>query len=257
MVVNFCSAGNDESKVRRSTIHDSWWDQSGRLAESSAGPSMELWDEIMDYLAAHPSEAGYLVDLKSASQSYIFRSISVRNLPGVSAPIVAERLLQLLTASPHLIQYVRELEVFHGDSEVMRSVAQIPWTSVYQLTLGPVDPTPGSLILEVVAVLVGLSSLRSLVFRSGRWDASQYFHIFASCASGVKHLTFLSCRISPAVLHVMPKTAAKPTYLGIGLASAEDPSSGLSFGARAVHSPPRASLTRCLVLQGSSGSDPS
>jgi hypothetical protein len=86
----------------------------------------------------------------------------------VAATIIAERLLDLLMASPHLIPYVRELEVNHGDFRVVQFVAQVPWSSVDQLTLGLMDPGTGDVILDKVAGLVGLSSLHSLVFRLGR-----------------------------------------------------------------------------------------
>jgi hypothetical protein len=59
---------------------------------------------------------------------------------------------------------------------------------------GPVWINSHWVILDKVAGLVGLSSLHSLVFRLGRWDAAQLSRIFASYSLGIKRLTtFAAC----------------------------------------------------------------
>ncbi|KAJ7221279.1 hypothetical protein GGX14DRAFT_429378, partial [Mycena pura] len=194
----------------------------------------EIWDEIVDHLAlACRAEAMDMEDLKSASligrcfvsrpQSHIFRSISVQNMPRVTARVLAERLLDLMSSSPHLIRYVQALQIHSGDSVTLHSVAQIGWSHVYQLTLGGVEAASGSVVLEKLTILVSLSSLRSLVFRIGHWDAALLCNIFARCTTGVKRFTFVHCnpaRLSaPFVPSAVPSTLARPTHIFLSASS--------------------------------------
>ncbi|KAJ7605892.1 hypothetical protein FB45DRAFT_1041807 [Roridomyces roridus] len=184
----------------------------------------EIWDEIVDQIAGF-EERMHMADLKSTSlasrcfvprvQSYIFRSISIETLNGESG-VLAERLLNMMTSSPHLIPHVQDLHVYTGDVRSLSAVAQIPWSNVYQLTLGSMEAAAGSVVLAKVATLVGLPSLRSLVFRIGRWDATHLCNIFTSCTA-VKRLTFVQCFSYPLAVPstppAMPATLARPTSL--------------------------------------------
>ncbi|KAJ7604262.1 hypothetical protein FB45DRAFT_1070635 [Roridomyces roridus] len=117
----------------------------------------EIWDEIVDYTAGDFHEKTHLAELKSASlasrcfvsraQLYIFRSISIHHSPTAEPGVLAERLLNVMTSSPHLIPHVQDLHVYDGDAKILHSVAQIPWSNVLQLTLGAVEAAAGSSIL--------------------------------------------------------------------------------------------------------------
>ncbi|KAJ7604266.1 hypothetical protein FB45DRAFT_62542 [Roridomyces roridus] len=183
----------------------------------------EIWDEILDYMADH---FNHKMDMKSASlasrwlvpraQFYIFRSISIHHSSPAEPGVLAERLLNVMTSSPHLIPHVQDLHVYAGDAESLDAVAQIPWSNVLQLTLGSVEAASGSTILQDVAKLVGLPSLRGLVFRNGDWDPTHLCNIFASCTS-VKRLIFVQCYpprlTAPFVPPATLVTSARPEYI--------------------------------------------
>ncbi|KAJ7460032.1 hypothetical protein B0H11DRAFT_2058563 [Mycena galericulata] len=201
---------------------------------SSTLLAQEIWDEIVDHLAGDRfDEAMHMADLQSASlicrssvlraQSHIFRCVSVRIKPQAAARVFAERLLNLMTASPHLIQLVKGLEIYNGDSETLHAVARIHWSHVYQLTLGPVEASSGTVVLENATVLVGLPSLRSLVFRIGGWEAAHLYNIFASCPSGLKRFTFIQCNpthiSAPSVQPTVPTMRARQTHIFLSSSS--------------------------------------
>ncbi|KAJ7604263.1 hypothetical protein FB45DRAFT_1013615 [Roridomyces roridus] len=97
----------------------------------------------------------------------------------------------------------------------------IPWSNVLQLTLGSMEAAAGSTILQNVAKLVGLASLRGLVFRIGRWDPTHLCNIFASCTS-VKRLIFVQCWPPPLTAPFVQSavTFARPEFITF---SASDP----------------------------------
>ncbi|KAJ7605791.1 hypothetical protein FB45DRAFT_1041872 [Roridomyces roridus] len=193
--------------------------------DSSTLFPQEIWDEIVDQIAGF-EERMHMADLRSASlasrcfvpraQSYIFRSLSIETVNGTEPGVLAERLLNTMTCSPHLIPHVHDLHVYMGDVRSLSAVAQIPWSHVYHLTLGSMAAAAGSIVLAKVATLIGLPSLRGLVFRIGRWDATHLCNIFASCTD-VKRLTFVQCFSSPLAVPftppAMPTTLARPTSL--------------------------------------------
>ncbi|KAJ7617247.1 hypothetical protein FB45DRAFT_933727 [Roridomyces roridus] len=188
--------------------------------------AQELWDEIIDCLAARPSGVGHLAVLRSASlinrscvgraQSYIFYSISLG--VGQSAETVAARLRLLMTLSPHLIQYVHKLEIQGGGIQVWAAIAAIPWSHVDQLILNRVGGS--SIIIERIGVLAGLRSLRSLILRSiVEWEVSDYSDVIRR-ATGVRKITFVQCGIHrPKTPWARDGTVARPTYLGLSPAS--------------------------------------
>ncbi|KAJ7619695.1 hypothetical protein FB45DRAFT_931437 [Roridomyces roridus] len=177
--------------------------------------AQELWDEIVDHLQ------GRTDDLKSLSlthrrflpraQSHTFRSITVWNARKAGAGGIARRLLDVMTSSPHLIRHVQILNVFAGDPKSLQSLARIPWSHVDQLTLMPMAAEA----LGYAGILVGMPSLRSLVFRPYTWDTTFLFNIFAQCAPGVKVFTFVDYTPTskPTPSTALTTTCVKPTHL--------------------------------------------
>ncbi|KAJ7605214.1 hypothetical protein FB45DRAFT_1145008 [Roridomyces roridus] len=190
---------------------------------STARFPQELWDEIIDQMAGNFDEHHNMAHLKCASlaarcfvqraQIYIFRSISIQKSPPMEPIVHAERLLDVMAWSPHLIPYVQYLHVHAGDSRSLYAIAQVAWSNGLQLTLTSVKAAAGSIALESVAKLVGLPSLRGIVFSSGEWDATHLCNIFASCTSA-KRLTFVQCQpgplVAPFVPPTMPDTLVRP-----------------------------------------------
>ncbi|KAJ7604264.1 hypothetical protein FB45DRAFT_880847 [Roridomyces roridus] len=191
------------------------YSQVSPLSHASSLLPQEIWDEIVDQLAAgdfHETKELKSLCLAgrcfvSRAQFHIFHSIWISYHPptAVVTGVRAQRLLNVMTSesSPHLIPYVQDLHIYAGDAKSFHSVAQIPWSNVLQLTLFTVEAASGSSLLQDVAKLVGLPSLRGLVFCTGCWDATHLCNIFPTAP----------CLATPFVPPATPVTFARPEYI--------------------------------------------
>ncbi|KAJ7105715.1 hypothetical protein C8R44DRAFT_942943 [Mycena epipterygia] len=174
-------------------------------------PVQELWDHIIDLLRGSPK------DLKTCSlvcrsfvaraQSHTFRQILFHD----ANRELASRVATVLSASPHIISYVRFLFIGRCDTETVSPLAQVPWSNVDSMTFTNFTVlTPGGVALECVRELVSLPCLRNLSIHGDKWTAEQLFSVFAHCTRGLERINFYNCVPEPSPAPPIPQEVQRP-----------------------------------------------
>ncbi|KAJ7844905.1 hypothetical protein B0H14DRAFT_3868195 [Mycena olivaceomarginata] len=150
----------------------------------------EIWDEILDYL--HSSRKDLLSSalacraLTPGAQKHLFYCIQL------DSGLKASQLVQILSSSPHLIAYIRDLEINPYNSETLTPIAQVPWSRVSAISLvkrGDAEEPA----LELLLPLISLPTLRRVSIRDGPWDTLHLRAVLANCSPHVTTLAFLAC----------------------------------------------------------------
>lgn len=136
----------------------------------------ELWDRIIDLAPLEDMSSCSLVcaSFAARAQSRLF------HMAYIGGRDRAERLVTLLSFSPHLIQRIRTLIVGGCGSDILDLMSSIPWSHLEALVLHHSygRDTPA---LDQIYSLVGLPSLRTLTLAGGRWQAEHLLAIFDHC----------------------------------------------------------------------------
>ncbi|KAJ6538061.1 hypothetical protein B0H19DRAFT_1382637 [Mycena capillaripes] len=167
----------------------------------------ELWDEILDYLARCPSAllATALVcrAFVVRSQMLLFRSIHIAHSP---FPVAANQLVNILTRSPHLIDYICELWIGSCDAETLAPIVNLPWSRLSAIHFAR-HHTEERLAVDQITAFVSLPTLHQLSFRSA-WDQNDIHTILASCNRGIFNVGFWV--FPPPTLYDPPLTSNSP-----------------------------------------------
>ncbi|KAJ6538037.1 hypothetical protein B0H19DRAFT_1270408 [Mycena capillaripes] len=149
----------------------------------------ELWDEILDCLAQCPSAllATALVcrAFVGRSQMLLFRSTHIARPP---FPVAANQLANILTRSPHLINYIYELWIGRCDAETLAPIVHLPWSRLSAIHFAR-HHTEERLAVDQITAFVSLPTLHQLSFYSA-WDQHDLHTILASCNRGIINVGF-------------------------------------------------------------------
>ncbi|KAJ7827390.1 hypothetical protein B0H13DRAFT_2439541 [Mycena leptocephala] len=172
--------------------------------------NQETWDAILDHL--HDSTT----DLKSSAvvcrafvsrtQMHLFHSVKVdgeRSRPWHSSrpnsrchqTMSATRLAELLSHSPHLICYVRDLYIGNCHIQTLAAMLQIPWSRLHVIFFvgNQLQDSQKPEVLALIGSLVSLPTVRKLAFHSMFWESAHLHTILSRCNTEVHSLTFESC----------------------------------------------------------------
>lgn len=153
--------------------------------------AQELLDLIVDYLHTSPISlrSCALVSSRfvSRSQYHCFRCIYLRP----NDTTATKRLDAVLTFSPHLLWYIRQLDINQYDLESLHFVARIPWSRLSKLTLHwhNREPLPAQ-VLELLKRIVGFPTICVLEF-GGSWQSVPLWQMFMHCCPGLDTLNFV------------------------------------------------------------------
>ncbi|KAJ7664202.1 hypothetical protein B0H17DRAFT_1211377 [Mycena rosella] len=135
-----------------------------------------MWDKIIDYHDQSPN------DLKS----FIV----------VNTKIQANRLIDFLSSSPHLI----------------------PWSHLDALWLGHYSSRSQGPDLEKRHRLVGIPSVHWITFQGDRWEAEHLLSVFAHCTSGLDRVDFCACdAVIPVAAPPLSPAARRPVIRHVAL----------------------------------------
>ncbi|KAJ7133459.1 hypothetical protein C8R44DRAFT_870851 [Mycena epipterygia] len=115
-----------------------------------------------------------------AAQLQLFRAISI------TSSSLWWRLKQTLDASPHLIQYIRRLEIYSGRLSVS-SISNFPFTRVEHVFIEHGRDLYMDRLIEV-RQLLSWQSLRRVHIQCAFMELSDFLHLWDCCAPGIRHL---------------------------------------------------------------------
>ncbi|KAJ7488354.1 hypothetical protein FB451DRAFT_1553761 [Mycena latifolia] len=166
----------------------------------------EILDNCIEFLCDSP------LDLRAcalvshawlcAAQPRLFRKISI----GSAKPLWKlrkhwDRFRTILDSSPHLIGYIRHLDLhpLHLSAETLTAVCTFPFTRLRELSIFEFTASPAAQI--ALQQLFSLSTLRRarIICVFGHPSAIQ--QIFERCAPGLKHLELLCSQAPGSVSH--------------------------------------------------------
>ncbi|KAF7341373.1 hypothetical protein MVEN_01873800 [Mycena venus] len=173
----------------------------------------ELWDEVLDHLCNSRkdllSSALVCRAFVGRAQMHLFRSIIIASLRHQTT-LSAAQLAEIISRSPHLIDYISELYVGRCDVETLTPLVHILWSRVSAISLAHSDEgqVPA---LDLIGTLVSLPTLRKISFHSNAWEADHLRAVLAGCNPCVISLAFHTC--SPELLPPNTEnTLAPPPY---------------------------------------------
>ncbi|KAK6971961.1 hypothetical protein R3P38DRAFT_3297416 [Favolaschia claudopus] len=140
----------------------------------------ELWDEIICFVSHRPSlESVALVcrTFVASAQQKLFDKITIRDgeitrrdevtidRTAITGAVVAGGLAELLTSSPHLLVYIKELDVDSRHTGCFAILSGIQWTHLRTISFRNISRIPG-LAMPSMETLASIPSLRKLEI----WD---------------------------------------------------------------------------------------
>ncbi|KAF7360851.1 hypothetical protein MSAN_01114500 [Mycena sanguinolenta] len=156
----------------------------------------ELWDEIIDYL--HDSRPTLLScalvcrALVVRAQTHLFRSIVVASHRHPTT-ISVTHLAEILSLSPHLIDYVCDLYIGRCDAATLMPIVVIAWSRMSAISFVHSSEEPVAPALDLLSALVSLPTLRKILFYSNAWTADNLCVALTACNPGISALAFHSC----------------------------------------------------------------
>ncbi|KAF7372436.1 hypothetical protein MVEN_00104900 [Mycena venus] len=199
--------------------------------EASSLAVQEIWDQVLDHLAAHS-------DLKScalvcrvfvlSAQALLFHYVRTHLagrqmsscLNGRPFPLTmsTNRLSDFASQAPHLIDHIRELSIVECDGETLAPIVEISWSRLRAITferalsreMGLLAADADAVVL--VSALVALPTLREISF-SSFYCGSELLTILAKCGAQVCSLKFDHSDISDTALtHAHAPLPSDPRY---------------------------------------------
>ncbi|KAJ7488358.1 hypothetical protein FB451DRAFT_1553763 [Mycena latifolia] len=144
-----------------------------------------------------------------AAQPRVFRKISIGSAkPPCNFRRRWDRFQTILDSSPHLIGYIRRLDLhpLHLTAETLTAVCTFPFTRLRELSIFEFMSWPAAQI--ALQQLFSLSTLRRARIMCTFHHPSAVQQIFERCAPGLKHLELQCCQflssLSPPSLHRSP-----------------------------------------------------
>ncbi|KAF8191007.1 hypothetical protein K438DRAFT_1970754 [Mycena galopus ATCC 62051] len=164
----------------------------------------ELWDEIVDCL--HDSRTDLLASalvcraFVARAQMHLFRSIVIASHRHQTT-VSGTQLLEILSSSPHLIDYIYDLYIGRCDPATLTPIVQIAWSRISTISLVHSDDEQAEPALELIWSLASLSTLQKIAFYSNGWTADHLRTVLTDCNPGVSNLAFHTCspEISPSI----------------------------------------------------------
>ncbi|KAF7302388.1 hypothetical protein HMN09_00872500 [Mycena chlorophos] len=130
----------------------------------------------------------------------------------------AEKLLDILESAPHLVSYIRRLDLEDCTTELLAVVASRSWSSLEILHLQSIPPAHEG-CLQDIQRLVSTPSLQylELWFQYGAWNTNYFIHILAHTSAALTELELSLCNVAhpsfvspePQYLRHRPQTPPK------------------------------------------------
>ncbi|KAJ6524904.1 hypothetical protein DFH09DRAFT_1189192 [Mycena vulgaris] len=178
----------------------------------------EIWDEILDHVHSRKdlkSSALVCRAFVSRTQMHLFHSITI--LPHLTTPGTANpsRVVGLLSSSPHLVDYVRDLYMDGCDAEILGRIAQIAWSRLRSITFAQSKYWRGTLPLVSIYHLVSLPTLRKISFHFFNFetlttDPNFLRTLLGNCRAGICDLRFSACYLPDRETPLVQSDSLRP-----------------------------------------------
>ncbi|KAJ7909150.1 hypothetical protein B0H13DRAFT_2015103 [Mycena leptocephala] len=195
---------------------------------ASSLPVQEIWDEVLDYL--HDARKDLLFSalvcrsFVARAQRHLFHSIVIASNRHQTT-IAATELAEILSSSPHLIDYICDLYIGECDLETLTPIVQVAWSRLRTISLVH-DDEGRTLALNLICTLVSLPALRHISFHGNMWESNQLHIVLASCNPSVFSLVFRAC--SPEIPNpddariLVPRNGPRPRITELELFFADN-----------------------------------